>query len=128
MSTKRVLVIDDEPDVRAVVRGCLEDIAGWDVVTAASGQDALVQVIADPPDAILLDVMMPGMDGLSFLKALQSHTTVANLPVVLLTAKVNLTQPDDMSDLGIRGVISKPFDPFLLTEQIAGFLGWQLEN
>jgi CheY-like chemotaxis protein len=128
MATKRVLIIDDEADVRTVVRGCLEDIAGWEVVTAKSGKEGLVKVIADSPDAILLDVMMPGMGGLAFLSALRNYTKEATLPVVLLTAKINVAESDDLSDLNIKGVIAKPFDPFLLVEQLANLLNWKVEH
>jgi CheY-like chemotaxis protein len=127
MATKRVLIIDDEADVRTVVRGCLEDIAGWEVVSAESGKEGLLKVITNPPDAILLDVMMPGMDGLAFLSALRNHTKEATLPVVLLTAKINVAELDDLSSLNIKGVIAKPFDPFLLVEQFANFLDWEVE-
>lgn len=127
MATKRVLIIDDEADVRAVVRACLEDIAGWEVITAESGKEGLVQVIKNSPDAILLDVMMPGMDGLEFLSVLRNYAKEATLPVVLLTAKINLAEPKELSSLNVRGVIAKPFDPFLLVEQFANFLDWEVE-
>lgn len=127
MATKRVLIIDDEADVRTVVRGCLEDIAGWEVITAESGKEGLVKVITDAPDAIMLDVMMPGMDGLAFLSALRNYTKEATLPVVLLTAKINVAESDDLSGLNIKGVIAKPFDPFLLVEQFANLLNWKVE-
>ncbi|MFB2898526.1 response regulator [Aerosakkonemataceae cyanobacterium BLCC-F50] len=128
MATKRVLIVDDEPDVRAVVQGCLEDIAGWDVVTAASGQEGLAKVMVDRPNAIVLDVMMPGMDGLTFLRELRTRPEGRSIPVVLLTAKINPADPKMLSELSINGIISKPFDPFKLTEQIADFLGWEMEQ
>lgn len=127
MARKRVLIIDDEPDVRAVVRGCLEDIAGWEVITAESGKEGLVKVITATPDAIMLDVMMPGMDGLEFLSALRNYSKEAMLPVVLLTAKINVAESNDLPGLNIKGFIAKPFDPFLLVEQFANFLDWEVE-
>ncbi len=127
MATKRVLIIDDEADVRAVVRGCLEDVAGWEVVTADSGKEGLVKVITDSPDAVMLDVMMPGMDGIAFLSALRNYAKEGTLPVVLLTAKINLTESEELADLNVKGVIAKPFDPFLLVEQFANLLGWEVE-
>ena len=126
MATKRVLIIDDEPDVRAIIQGCLEDIAGWDVIAAASGQEGLEKAVTDKPDAIVLDVMMPGMDGLTFLKKLRDQPEGKSIPTVLLTAKVNFTDSEMLSELDIEGVISKPFDPFILTEQIAAFLDWEM--
>lgn len=127
MVRKRVLVIDDEDDVRAVVRGCLEDIAGWEVVTANSGKEGLVKVITDGPDAIMLDVMMPGMDGFAFLSALQNYSKNEMPPVVLLTAKISVTEAAELADLNIKGVITKPFDPFLLVKQLANFLDWEVK-
>lgn len=128
MATKRVLIIDDEPDVRAVVQGCLEDLAGWDVVTAASGQEGLAKAIAEQPDGIVLDVMMPGMDGFGFLRELRKQPEGRSIPVVLLTAKINPTDPQVMLELSIKGIISKPFDPFTLIEQIAYYLDWEIET
>jgi len=127
MTAKRVLIIDDEADVRAVVRGCLEDLASWQVTTAASAKEGLVKVLAEQPDAILLDVMMPGMDGLSFLRALRTYLAgeARSTPVVLLTAKASFSPADELPQLAVKGVISKPFEPLTLANQIANFLGWQ---
>ncbi len=128
MATKRVLIIDDETDVRAVVQGCLEDVAGWNVVTAESGAEGLAKVKVDRPDAIVLDVMMPGMDGFAFLRELRTRPEGRSIPVILLSAKVNPTDRQVLLELSIKGIISKPFDPFELTEQIADFLGWKMEE
>ncbi len=128
MTTKRVLVIDDEPDVRAVVSACFEDIAGWHVTTADSGHAGLEKVNANPPDAIVVDMMMPGMDGLAFLRALRAQPKGAAIPVVLLTAKVNLNQATIEQELDVKGIISKPFDALLLSEQVATFLGWSTDT
>jgi CheY-like chemotaxis protein len=127
MATKRVLIIDDEADVRTVVRGCLEDIADWEVVTAESGVEGLAKAITASPDAILLDVMMPGMNGLKFLSILRDYVEETMLPVVLLTAKINPAESDGLLVLNIKGVIAKPSDPFLLVEQFANFLDWEVE-
>ncbi len=128
LMTKRVLVIDDEPDVRAVVSACFEDIAGWHVTTADSGQAGLDTVNANPPDAIVVDMMMPGMDGLAFVRALRAQPMGASIPVVLLTAKVNLNQSTIERELDVKGIIAKPFDALLLSEQVANFLGWSTET
>jgi CheY-like chemotaxis protein len=124
MAKKRVLVIDDEPGMRIVVQLCLEDIAGWDVILAQSGQEGLIKARTERPDAIVLDVMMPEMDGLTFLKELRANPDLPRIPVILLTAKVTLTQPQRFAELGVAGAISKPFDPLLVSDQIATFLGW----
>lgn len=126
MSTKRVLIIDDEPDIREIIQACFEDIAGWYVITAASGQEGLAKVMAEKPDAIVLDLMMPGMDGFAFLRKLRSRPEGQSIPVVLLTAKVKFADPQVLFYLSIKGIISKPFDPFVLTEQVASFLGWEV--
>ena len=128
MARKRILIIDDEPDVQAVVRGCLEDIGGWDVIAATSGREGLTQVVTHSPDAIVLDMMMPEMDGLAFLKALETAPLQVLPPVIFLTAKVGRVNLDGLQASSVKGVIEKPFDPFLLVQQIAYFLDWQIEE
>lgn len=127
MSSKRVLVIDDEEAVQLVVQSCLEDVAGWEVLTASSGQEGLGKAVVEQPDAIVLDVMMPGMDGLTFLERLKSNPKIESIPVVLLTAKVELVQRSRYSSYGAIGAIAKPFDPIQLVEQVAQFLGWKID-
>ena len=124
MTTKRILVIDDEVHVREVVQTCLEMLGGWDVVSAASGQEGLVKAEVEQPDAILLDVMMPEMDGFTFLRQLQSNLMIQNIPVVLLTATAHQLDPQQLPSLGVRGVIAKPFNVLSLTNEIAKALGW----
>ena len=121
---KRVLVIDDEPDIRLVIQGSLEEVAGWTVITATSGKDGLIKLVSESPDAILLDMMMPEMDGVSFLKVLRGYMAdeKRTIPVLILTAKANVSPV--VYELGAAGVIAKPFDPFLLPQQIAHYLGW----
>lgn len=128
MSTRRVLVIDDDEVVCQVVRGCFEDVAGWEVSTASSGQEGLESVLTERPDAIVLDMMMPQMDGITFLRALTDNLTIYPIPVVLLTSRVDLTDPDTFPGLGVRGAIVKPFNPFVLVKQVAEFLDWNAED
>lgn len=128
MSNRRVLVIDDDEVVREVVRGCFEDVAGWKVSTASSGQEGLESVLTEKPDAIVLDMIMPRMDGITFLRALSDNPTVYPIPVVLLTARVDLTDPDTFSMMGVCGAIVKPFNPFVLVKQVAEFLDWSIED
>jgi CheY-like chemotaxis protein len=123
---KRVLVIDDEAAVREVVQGCLEEMAGWEVLTASSGYEGLLKASAESPDAIVVDVMMPGMDGLTFLQRLRADLITQPIPVVLLTAKSDLTTAQQVLHLGVAGAIGKPFDPILLCTQIANALGWSM--
>ncbi|MBW4563067.1 MAG: response regulator [Mojavia pulchra JT2-VF2] len=124
MTTKRVLVVDDEACVQYVVQACLEEIAGWEVVTANSGHEGLVKAVKERPDAIILDMMMPGMDGIKFVELLQADPMIQSIPVVLLTAKVDYTDSCHIQNLGIAGAIAKPFDPILLVNQVAQYLGW----
>jgi CheY-like chemotaxis protein len=123
--SRRILIIDDEADIREVVELSLESVAGWEVVTANSGAQGLARAIEHQPDAILLDVMMPGMDGPTTFRELRSNPATAHIPVLLLTAKVQSTDQKRFADLGVEAVLFKPFDPLTLSEQIAGALGWE---
>ena len=122
--TKRILVVDDEASLRDLASICLEDLGGWEVIAAASGQEALLKAGTNPLDAILLDVSMPDMDGFQCYSKLKDNPTTQPIPVILLTAKV---LPDDrarFTQMEIAGVITKPFDPTLLCDQVAELLGW----
>lgn len=124
MSPKRVLVVDDEPDIRAVIQGCLEDIAGWEVIAANSGEQALQIAQKEQPDGILMDVSMPGMGGLEALKKLQENPQTQTIPVALLTAKVLPDEQELFACLGIVGLIMKPFDPMTLVDLVMSVFGW----
>lgn len=124
MLSKRILVIDDEDVIQEVVQGCFEDVAGWEVLLASSGREGLEQVVAEQPDAIVLDEMMPGMDGIAFLKRLRANDDNPSIPVVLLTAKVDLADPKLLRELGVVDAIAKPFDAIALVERVAEVLGW----
>jgi CheY-like chemotaxis protein len=119
-----ILIIDDEDDIREVCALSLESVAGWTVVTASSGAQGLARAIEYQPDAILLDVMMPGMDGPSTFRELRKNPATARIPVLLLTAKVQSSDQRRFADLGVEAVLFKPFDPLTLSTQIAGVLGW----
>ena len=121
----RVLIIDDEDDIREVAALSLESVAGWEVVVADSGMQGLARAIEHQPDAILLDVMMPGMDGPSTFLELRRNPATARIPVLLLTAKVQSTDQRRFADLGVEGVLFKPFDPLTLHSKIADTLGWK---
>ena len=122
MTNKCILIIDDEEDIREVAQLCLEAMGGWQVCTAQSGSQGLMKAQSQQPDAILLDVMMPDMDGLSTLEKLRANPLTKNIPVIFLTAKNNLLDPDRLAQMGVKGIISKPFDPMSLAEQVAQFL------
>ncbi len=122
--SRKILLVDDEDDIREVAQMSLEMTAGWEVVAAASGADALRLAGEERPDAILLDVMMPGMDGPATARALRAAGDTAGIPIILLTAKVQAADRRRFDDLGVAGVLSKPFDPMELAAQVSGVLGW----
>lgn len=124
MATKQILVIDDEDDIREVAQVSLEMIGNWAVLTACSGQEGLTKAEAEQPDAILLDVMMPDMDGPSTFQQLQKTPAICHIPVILVTAKVQASDQRRFASLGVKGVITKPFDPLTLADQVATTLGW----
>lgn len=127
-AAKCILVVDDEETIREVVRACLEDIGGWQVVLAASGQSGLAAIAAQPSqspfDAILLDISMPDLDGLEIFSQLQRLPPNQIAPVVLLTAKVLSDDLAQFQQLGVAGIITKPFDPLRLCDELAALLGW----
>ncbi len=121
---RRILIIDDEDDIREVAALSLESVAGWEVIRACSGMEGLTRAAEYQPDAILLDVMMPGMDGPTTFRELRKHEATWRIPVLLLTAKVQSSDQRRFADLGVEAVLFKPFDPMTLSTQIASALGW----
>lgn len=126
MVAKRILVIDNEEYIQEITQISLETVAGWEVLTASSGSEGLVKAESEQPDAILLDIMMPGIDGLTTFKELQANSTTRHIPVILLTAKVQAFDRRRYADLGMPIMITKPFDPLQLAHQIAEAMGWSL--
>lgn len=124
MITRRVLIVDDEDDIREVAQISLEMVAGWEVLTASSGSAALEIAKAEQPDAILLDVMMPGVDGPTTFLKLQADPVIRHIPVILLTAKLQSDDRRRFTALGVAGVLAKPFDPLKLAEQVTEALHW----
>ncbi len=124
MSPRTILFVDDEPDIRSVAEMALRFRSGWRVLTASGGAEALEVAAREQPDAIVLDVMMPGMDGPTTLEHLRREARTRHTPVLFCTAKA---QPAELRQLGnadVAGVLSKPFDPLALGAQIARQLGW----
>ena len=118
----RVLIIDDEADIRRVAHLSLARIGGMDVLDAASGVEGAAKAAAEAPDAILLDVMMPGLDGPATLHALRADPRTAAIPVVFLTAKAMPEEVARLLAMGVRGVLNKPFDPMTLPAQLRAAL------
>jgi CheY-like chemotaxis protein len=116
------LIIDDDDDVREATQICLEVAGNWNVLTASSGQEGLTEAIANQPDLILLDVMMPDMDGLDTFQELQANSVTRSIPVILLTAKAQPAELRQFTQLQVSDVITKPYDPFDLSDRIANIL------
>ncbi|MEI2577604.1 response regulator [Scytonema sp. PRP1] len=125
MLAKRILVIDDEINLCTVIKVCLEHIGGWQVLIARSASEGLALAATELPDAILLDVMMPDMDGLVLLHALHINPVTQTIPVILLTAKPQPVNLNQSAQLSLVGVIPKPFDPLELADQVAELLEWE---
>lgn len=121
---RRILIVDDEDDIREVAAMALEVVGGFAVLAASSGAEALERAREERPDAILLDVMMPGLDGPTTHARLQDDVATREIPVILLTAKVKTSDRRRFDALGLAGVLTKPFDPMQLPGQVADVLGW----
>ena len=122
MTAARIMHVDDEPDIREVVRISLERDPGIKVLSCASGAEALAAVDDWSPDLVLLDVMMPNMDGPTTLTMLRRDPATASIPVVFMTARVQTRELDHFKSLGAAGVLPKPFDPSTLVSALRGFL------
>lgn len=122
--SRRVVVVDDEADIREIATLSLETVAGWQVVPVASGTEPVEVVAREQPDAVLLDVMMPGQDGPATLAALRAQDSTRGVPVVFLTAKAQVREKAELEGLGAAGVLAKPFDPMTLGTELADLLGW----
>jgi CheY-like chemotaxis protein len=122
--SKCILIIDDEEGILGLVRDILQVPKGWRVLTARSGKEGLACAGAERPDAILLDVMMPDLDGPATLQQLRANPATRSIPVILLTANVQAADRHRFASLDVQGVISKPFDPLRLGAQISMALGW----
>ncbi len=125
MTTRCILVIDDEADIREIAKASLQITKNWQVLTAVSGHEGLMIAQTQQPDAILLDVMMPEVDGLKTLKLLKDDQKTQHIPVILLTATVKVMAQREYAQLGARAVLIKPFDPGMLANQIEVALQWQ---
>lgn len=124
---RQVLVIDDEDDIREIARVSLQISKQWQVLTACSGEEGVTIAAQTRPDVILLDVVMPDMDGLMTLHTLKHTPATRLIPVVMLTAAGSMVSTQKYAELGAQAVLSKPFDPGLLGDQIAAALNWTTE-
>lgn len=120
----RILIVDDEDDIREVAQVSLELVGHYDVLTASNGRAGIASARTQRPDAILLDVMMPDLDGPATLALLQADPLTRDIPVVFLTAKTQAAERTRLSELGAVGILDKPFDPLKLAGDVAATLAW----
>jgi two-component system, OmpR family, alkaline phosphatase synthesis response regulator PhoP len=125
MNHKRLLMIDDDEAIQIVAKFGVNMSAGWDLIAVSSGKVGIETAQQELPDAILLDMMMPDMDGIATFQALQANPITAKIPVIFLTAKAHDTEHSQFKDLKISGVIAKPFSSIDLPAQIAKILHWE---
>lgn len=119
----KVLVVDDDDDIRTIIRLSLSEVGGMEVEEAADGRSAVDAALDERPDLILLDVMMPGMDGAQTLAALRSHPSLSQIPVVFLTAKALQSEIDRLLSFDVAAVFVKPFDPLTLAMRLRDVAG-----
>jgi CheY-like chemotaxis protein len=122
MEINKVLMVDDDQSIRRICQVSLSNVGRWQVILAESGYDGLELARKEKPDVILLDVMMPGMDGPTTLLKLREDEDLKHIPVILMTAKVQPQEVEQYTRLGATGVISKPFDPLTLPSEIRKLL------
>lgn len=122
---KRILIVDDNADVRLTTQVVLKTLTDWDILLAENGEKGLEIAQVEQPDAILLDVMMPGMDGITTLQHLQANPDTQPIPVILFTSVTHPGEHIKFNILPISGIILKPFDPDEFVKQICSFLNWQ---
>lgn len=118
----KILYVEDEHDIQVIAQMALETVGGFEVTICGSGMEALQTAAGFAPDIILLDVMMPGMDGIQTYQALRRMPECAATPVVFMTAKVQANEVRHYLDLGAAGVIPKPFDPMTLADDVHAIL------
>lgn len=124
----KILLIDDEADIRKIAKLSLEAVGKHQTVMAASAAEGLLLAESEQPDAIIMDMMMPGMDGLTALAELRKNPRTASIPVIFMTAKVQRFEAHDYVQHGAVGVICKPFEPMSLPAEIAKLLGHAQED
>lgn len=115
---ERILYVEDDPDIQAIARVALEAVGGFTVETCNNGESALEAVASFQPDLLLLDVMMPDMDGPSTLQALRNQPGMAEIPAIFMTAKVQPQEIEQLQTQGVVDIITKPFDPMTLSDQV----------
>ena len=118
MALHKILLVDDEADIRQIARLALESLGGFQIEECASGLEAPAAAVRFEPDLILMDVMMPGQDGPATLRALRTTPGLRYVPVIFMTAKVQPQEVTAFRELGALEVIPKPFDPMTLAQTV----------
>lgn len=122
MATKRILIVDDDADIREATQLCLEITGQWEVLKAGSGPEGIAIAQIEKPTAILLDMMLPGMDGITILKKLRENPDTQAIPIIILTAKAQSSEKKAFDQLNVTAVITKPYDPMTISDQISSLL------
>jgi CheY-like chemotaxis protein len=122
MATKHILLVDDDDDIREVAAMSLEAVGDWRISSASGGAEGIAIALAEQPDAILLDVMMPDIDGPATFGLLQADPRTREIPVILLTARAGSADRQRYEELGVLGVLTKPFDPMRLSIDVTAIL------
>lgn len=115
---KKILYVEDEPDIQEISKIALGDIGGYELAVCSSGEEAIEKGPLFSPDLIILDVMMPGMDGLATFNALQKIEPTKSVPVIFMTAKIQQSEIQVYLDMGAIGIVHKPFDPMTLADKV----------
>lgn len=118
----KALIIDDENDIRRIARLALAKVGKMEVIDASTGLEGIEKATLENPDVILLDVMMPTMDGPTTLAALKENPITKKIPVIFLTAKAMPAELERLKALGAKGVLTKPFDPLILASQVKNLI------
>lgn len=118
----KVLIVDDEADIRRIGELSLQSVGGWDVLLAENGAEGMETARAQKPDLILMDMMMPEMDGLTVLRKIRKDPELEAMPVIFMTAKVQRDEVARYVEAGALGVVHKPFDPMTLPDEIRRIL------
>ena len=122
----RILYAEDEPDIKSIAQIALEDIGGFTVKYCNNGREVVDEAEGFQPDLLLLDVMMPGMDGPTALLELRKRTQLKDIPAIFMTAKIQSIEIEEYKAIGVAGIIEKPFDPMTLAERIQEY--WNKVN
>lgn len=123
---KRIAYVEDEQDIQTVAKLALEMVGGYEVEILSSGHEAMIRLPQLKPQLVLMDVMMPGMDGPSTLRAMRENPALVDLPVIFMTAKAQMMEVQELKALGALDVITKPFDPMDLANKVEAI--WRLEK